>query len=660
MGGQAVAVDAQQAKAIPPAAADLFAPLPEIPTETTLPPVDFGEPFEIPPLAPPDPALLAPFPALDAFDLTPDTSFKFTEQAEEGQRYRVHVDGLDNAGLMGDFRRNSQLVRGERQPATAAQIASRTNADKQLVQRLLRSEGWYSGTVDSSFTADDAGLINVRLLAEPSERYHWSRITLDLIPDDKSVLAEGFGLVVGDPIRAIAVEESEGALLRRLQEQGYPFAEIGARDVVLSQTAPTGTYMLTGDIGAAGVFGPIRMSGYQPFGEDHAKVIARFSPGQPYDVRMVDDLRRALIATQQFGGVTVSAVDSGLREPDGRAVTEIRIVGNRGPERLLVGQLGYSSREGVRAEASWRHRNLVQPEGTVTARAVLGTQEQRLAAGLSLGNWRMRDRTLALSAEIANLTPLAYHAQTIDFSAELARQSTPIWQKHWTWSVGFTIGASKEWARLLRPTDAIPTGPSRSFLFVSLPAMLAYDRSDDLLDPTEGFRVKLEVSPEISREGGKVDAYGRLFLGGSAYQRLRDDFVLAGRVRAGSIIGAPLDSVAPTRRLYAGGGGSVRGFEYQSVGIESSGTEPFGGRSLLEGSIEGRYRFGDFGAVAFVDAASVNASTIPSLHGTRFGAGVGGRYFTSFGPIRFDVARAINRRPFDPKVAIYISIGQAF
>jgi translocation and assembly module TamA len=73
-----------------------------------------------------------------------------------------------------------------------------------------------------------------------------------------------------------------------------------------------------------------------------------------------------------------------------------------------------------------------------------------------------------------------------------------------------------------------------------------------------------------------------------------------------------------------------------------------------------RYRFGDFGVVGFVDAGSVNRSSVPSLEGTRFGLGVGGRYYTSFGPIRIDVARAINRGPLDPAFALYISIGQAF
>lgn len=645
---------------VPPDGSDLFAPLPPIPGETELPPVDFGEPIAMEPVAPLDPTLLAPLPSLQGFDPTPGTNFKFTEVAQEGVRYRVELEGLGGTGIEGSFRRLSALVRGENRPATAAQIASRTNSDKLLMQRLLFSEGWYSGETDATVSMVEEGRADVRFSTVPGERYHWSKITLDLLPEDRPDLAEGFGLQVGDPIRAIAVEEAEGALLRRLMEQGYPFVEIGARDVVLDQLDPTGTYLLTGHLGPAGVFGPIRMSGFQPFSEQHASVIARFEPGEPYDARMVDDLRRALIATQQFGGVTVTPVDTGLREPDGRAVTEIRIVGNRGPQRLLAGQIGYASEEGFRAEGSWRHRNFINPEGTFTARAVLGTEEQRVAADLVMGNWRQRDRTLEIGFDLANLTPPAYNAQTLAFITQIARKSTPIWQKRWTWSVGFGLGASRERSRAVTFQNDEDDQATRNFLFVSLPGSVGYDRSNDLLDPTKGFRLKFDIDPEISREGSRVETYARMFLEGTGYQRVGSDFVLAGRTRVGSIVGADLFNIAPTRRLYAGGGGSVRGYDYQSVGILGANDRPIGGRGLFEGSVEGRYRFGDFGVVGFVDAGSVSADSMPTLDNLRFGVGVGGRYFTSFGPIRIDIARALNRSSNDPKVAVYISIGQAF
>lgn len=669
-GAQVIAAE----PAVPADADELFLPLPPIPEIDPAVETEPPQSQVLPAVEALDPALLAPLPPLATFDPAPRTDFTFTQVAQAGMRYGVAVEGLAVTGLEGNFRRLSGLYRGQNRPATAAQIASRARADEELLERLLFSEGWYGSTVemvaDFAQASDvaaagrnaNAGRAEIRLIVVPGERYSWRQITLDLIPSDKPELAEGFGLDVGDPIRAIDVEEAEGALLLRLNSMGYPFAEIGVRDVVLDQDAPKGTYLLTGDIGPLGVFGPIRLSGFEPFDARHAQVIARFRPGQPYDSRLVDDFRRALIATQQYGGVTVTPVDTGIRDGEA-AVTEIRVDGTRGPHRLLTGQLGFATQEGFRAEGTWRHRSFLRPEGMLTARAVLGTFEQRARTELLMGNWRQRDRTLGFAADLANEIPPAFAAQTFTLGAELERASTPIWQKRWTWSVGFALAASRQ--RLRAAADPGDPGQEdldawRRFLFVSLPTRLLYDRSNDLLDPTTGYRLGVEATPEVSREGGQVETYGRLFADGTVYQGIGEKIVLAGRLRLGTILGAELDAIAPTRRLYAGGGGSVRGFDFQGVGELGLNGRPIGGRGLFEASTELRYRFGAFGVVGFVDAGSVNAGSMPSLGGTRFGAGIGGRYYTTFGPIRIDVARAINRGPRDPAVALYISIGQAF
>ena len=87
---------------------------------------------------------------------------------------------------------------------------------------------------------------------------------------------------------------------------------------------------------------------------------------------------------------------------------------------------------------------------------------------------------------------------------------------------------------------------------------------------------------------------------------------------------------------------------------------PIGGRSLNEFSLEGRYRFGNYGVVAFVDAGQTYESQYPRLSDLRFGVGIGGRLYTNFGPLRVDVATPLDRRRGEPRIAVYVSIGQAF
>jgi translocation and assembly module TamA len=149
-------------------------------------------------------------------------------------------------------------------------------------------------------------------------------------------------------------------------------------------------------------------------------------------------------------------------------------------------------------------------------------------------------------------------------------------------------------------------------------------------------------------------------LEGTAYYPVTGNIVIAGRARAGSIAGIARNDLPPSRRYYAGGGGSVRGFGYQELGPRSPDGKPVGGRAFNEFALEARYRFGNFGIVPFVDAGQVYEGIYPTAQDLRFGAGIGGRLYTNFGPIRVDVATPIARKPGESKVALYISIGQAF
>ena len=71
-------------------------------------------------------------------------------------------------------------------------------------------------------------------------------------------------------------------------------------------------------------------------------------------------------------------------------------------------------------------------------------------------------------------------------------------------------------------------------------------------------------------------------------------------------------------------------------------------------------RFGDFGVVPFFDAGNVYAGSTPDLSGMRYGAGIGVRYYSNFGPLRLDVGTPLNRQTGDSRIGIYISLGQAF
>jgi translocation and assembly module TamA len=188
---------------------------------------------------------------------------------------------------------------------------------------------------------------------------------------------------------------------------------------------------------------------------------------------------------------------------------------------------------------------------------------------------------------------------------------------------------------------------------------LNYDRSNDLLNPTRGYRLGGQMSPQASLSGTSTSNL-RFILDASVYHMISRRITLAARTRFGALYGGNLNDIAPSQRLYAGGGGSVRGFGYQALGPVDVNNAPTGGRSLTEVSMELRYRVGDFGLVPFIDAGQVYETQSPTLSKLRLGAGIGARYYTGFGPLRIDLATPLNRRTGEASAAIYVGIGQTF
>jgi translocation and assembly module TamA len=366
-------------------------------------------------------------------------------------------------------------------------------------------------------------------------------------------------------------------------------------------------------------------------------------------------LRAALIATGLLSTVSVEPVPGEGSAPDGTPYADLLVRQEAAPPRTIAGSAGYGTGQGLRADASWTHRNLFPPEGSLTAAGVVGTKEQAVSISVARANAGRRDRNIDISLTALHSNYDAFEAYTGRLAGTMSFVSTPIWQKKFTWSIGAEILATSEdqfdFARGLR---------DRQFFYVAaLPGQVGFDRSDNLLDPTKGYRVNVRVSPETSLGTGK-QMYARSILDASYYYPVKDNIVVAARARAGTISGIARDNLAPSRRFYGGGGGSVRGFGYQQLGPKDPNNDPVGGRSMNEFSLEGRYRFGNYGVVGFVDAGQAYESSIPKFNDWRMGVGVGGRFYTNFGPIRLDVATPINRRPGESRVSVYVSIGQAF
>ena len=633
-------------------------------------------PTLLPPPPVDDPEVDKPLTPLGSFDVEPFDDSRYTEKADVKSatvRYTYRIDGLDSVAdknpvapieaddIRGRFKGTSALGEGKGKAVNGAMINARMQEDQKLLTDILSAQGYFDAEVHGSLQMPDQKKtddpILVILDATPGPRYALGTIRFDappVTPDD--LITRAFVPKTGEPIVADRILAAEANIGVELPKNGYPFAKVGQRDIALDTPTRTGDYVLPVTPGPRSSFGDIVAAGSKPvFKPDHIAKIARFKKGQLYDSRKVDDLRQALVATGLFSVVAVEPQPSGVAVGDGTEYATMQVDQEAGPARTLAAQAGYATGEGFKLEGSWTHRNFFPPEGALIVNAVGGTQEQGAGVTFRRSNAGKRDRAveLTLNADHSNFD--AYEAFTGTLSGRISRVSTPIWQKRWTYSYGFELVATNEQDYDFTFNEL----RRRTFYILALPGQVTYDRSNSLLDPTSGYRLSAKLSPEGSLgSGGQIYAKG--IFEATGYYPFSTGFTLAGRARVGMIEGADREAIAPSRRFYAGGGGSVRGFGYQELGPKDPDARPIGGRSLVEAAAEVRYRFGNYGVVGFVDAGQVYTSSMPKFDDWRFGVGLGGRFYTNFGPMRLDVATPLGRKPGESLISVYVSIGQAF
>ena len=553
-----------------------------------------------------------------------------------------------------------------------AQLARRARSDRELLVRVMRNYGYYDAEVYQSLGglgegeggATGAGQAKVRFDVLPGPQYVFGAIALgDLAATgvDFAELRAALELQPGDPVLADKIVAERLDLDIALGETGYAFAKVDEPDLLIDHARREGDLTIPVAPGGKYAFGAVTSALPKFLSSRHLAAIARFDAGDIYKRSEVDDLRRAILATGLVSSVTVTPREVEAPAPGDPGTVAIDVAMTKAPLRTIAGLVGYSSDEGFRAEASWEHRNLLPPEGALRVRGVAGTQEQLAGVTFRRNNVWGRDRILSIDLYAQTQDREAFDARTVSFLANFERQSTIIYQKRWTYGIGLQAVATGE-----REGEVDGVRPPRQTFFIgAIPGHVLYDASDDLLDPTRGFRAGLRLSPEFSKiNGGTSGTYIKAQLDGSYYQPVSERIVLAARGRLGTITGSGIGQIAPSRRFYAGGGGSVRGYGYQQIGPRDMEGDPSGGRSLSELSVEARVRTGLFdGALAFVpfiDAGAVDETSTPSLSDLRFGAGIGVRYYTNFGPLRIDLATPLNPRPGDSRIGVYVALGQAF
>lgn len=551
-----------------------------------------------------------------------------------------------------ELREQLRDVIGETPHAPAGPREARQRAEDaaQRVRRALRSFGYYGGEAEA-VVLDGDGRLRPAVRVTPGPRFTFSSVELDLsrpvTPEAEQATRTAFTLSEGDPVVAQAVLAAEHDAVVALRGEGYPDAEAGERRIVVDHATTAARATFTLNPGAFARFGDFEIAEDAILRPGYVRRLAPFEPGDP---AAPDALMEFADRLSGLPGVERAEVRLAVAGPDVENRSVI-VEMEAAPRHELELGAGYSTTDGAGVEGEWTRRNMFRGGESLTLSARLATLDSHAGATLEFPNWQRYDQSLTLSALAEVERTDAYDREAISLGAAIRRVISD--------DLAATLGAVIETARVEEAGGVTQTrAGDLQLAAVSLGAI--WDRRDDPLDPADGFTLEGRIVPAGVLDDGFTSFFTAV-VGATAYYPVADDIVLAGRARVGTILGVDAAEIPADRRFYAGGGGSARGFEYQSLSPLGPTGQPFGGTSLVETSVEVRWRRSErLGFAAFVDSAAATRDPMPDLGRMRAAIGLGVRYYTGFGPIRLDVATPIDRQDGEDPVGIYISIGQAF
>lgn len=598
--------------------------------------------------------------------------FGLEREAVEDDRpqvtYEVQFEGSPPDELLSLLRTNSEALQKQNEPPRSrAAVRRRASSDVEQLTAVLRSEGYYSGSVayrlEEPATDDDAageqeGATAATPLTIVYEIDAGPRYSLDTLEIEVEGPAEGYvapspldlGLETGAPARADPVIEADTRLQSLAREGGRAFAASGDRQIFIDREQETMDVTLRIKPGLETPFGPVSFEGVEGIDEDWLRKRVNLEPGASFSPEKLDAARQSLSSTGLFS--TARALPATELDADGQLPVTFDM--RQRKQRTIGFGAGFQTDEGPFGRAFWEHRNIFGAGEKLQLNAEASFIRQEINAtfvkpDLPYRSWNLLAETSAGFEETD-----AFDSKFVEAGVAVER---PFGE-----GVTGAIGVAYRLAEIEEPGE-----DADRVALLSLPTRLDWNFSDSLLDPSTGGRVFIRSTPFIDTAGLSLDGtkFWRNEITTTRYVTVVSDprLVLAFRGRVGSIVGASREDIPADERFYAGGGGSIRGVPFQKAGPLDDNDDPIGGRSLLELSGEIRYRVTDsLGLVAFVDAGTVYEDTYPDFgEELEVGVGPGLRYITPIGPLRLDVGFPVDRRSgVDDPFQLYVSIGQAF
>ena len=482
-------------------------------------------------------------------------------------------------------------------------------------------------------------------------------------------LLQRIPLKQGDVFNEAKIDSSQAILTAEFQNRGHAFAEV-LREYAIRKDERSAAVTFTIYPGEVYHFGDVTIEGETSVSQKLIRGQVQFGKGDLFRLDRVYDTQRRLYQLNLFRRVQVEPqYDAAVADtlPVGISVADA-------DEHLVRLGLGYGTEDFFRASASWLDRNFLGGARQARLAAEYSSRRRGGTASLTQPNVLVDDLSATATGFFGEELEDSYDVRRLGGTARITHEISGDLRSYY----GLNIERD-DFLRVDEDVQGEILGPN----FIN-PSTLSYvefglllDDTDDLFSPTRGMTAHLDYHLANTVLTGDYQ-YHRLTLLVTKYVEVRDGWVLAFKVLPGVLepygsVATDGDSavVAPLfERLFSGGSTSVRGYQRRRLGplagedCENNfdDCDPIGGEALLEGSAELRFPlFGNFRGVAFVDAGNVwlDRGDV-SLSELRYTPGVGVRYATPIGPVRFDVGFKTNGDDPGPGMVLHFSIGNAF
>ena len=559
-------------------------------------------------------------------------------------------------------------------PKTALAARRQAKRAKTITLDTLNSYGYFAPTI-SIMVGENEESPAPKLRIDTGPLFTLSRAELNYLEtppkaDDVLKLQDALPVKIGQPAVPGEIIDAERILGVELRNLGYAFGEVKERDIIGDKEAGTIGVRYNISSGPRVEFGEVIFPDNVRTRASYLKRLDPTDKGAVFDPAQLALYNSRLSETRLFdSSVARLSTDPVGVSPNGNAIYDIILDLDERDRHTVALGASFGTNEGFGVNSTLTRRNATRRGDLLIADISLAQRELGLDLVWRRPNELGYGKGLILTAELKDENTDAFDQQLANLGAGYEVISGP--------RLSYNFGVRGQYTRETIEQDITPeraedseeppiiVSSQQDFQTLSTYAGVAIDRSDSVLDPRKGWRAEGRVVPTYAFSDTGNRPYLRSVIQGRAYLPLdaKARFVAAGRLRAGTLVGASASDVPSETRFYAGGGGSVRGYGYQAIGPFDSVDEdlPLGGRSLLDGSLEARWRYNDkIGVVGFVDAGNVSDAQYPRFDNLRVGAGVGVRYNTPAGPLRLDVAMPLNPSDRDEDFQLYISIGQAF